>query len=290
MRLYRPTASRRPAAFTLIELLVVISIIALLVGILLPALQNARETARQSACLVNARQMAIGYISYANDWDWLPRGRRWGDSDTNPAAGAGTGVLPGELSGNTARDLENRSIPMGREQSVLVCPSFQGEIGGKLVGLTPVDGSTYDRILFQGSMMSVTGFNQRPGDARPGPGQPQNEYFGTLSPNTLEDLTGPMYGDFYAFINIAGVTPNYYSNHDGEGTFDIQVGTSSLRYYSVARPSGGNMAYSDGHAAFDSTDDMEASVTAAGRNWAGGQGMFDYSPWRYRFIDEPQVP
>ncbi|MEZ6190978.1 MAG: type II secretion system protein [Phycisphaerales bacterium] len=59
---------QRPKGFTLIELLVVISIIALLVGILLPALGAARKTAISLKCLSNHRQLAIGLGSYANDF------------------------------------------------------------------------------------------------------------------------------------------------------------------------------------------------------------------------------
>ncbi len=58
---------RRRSGFTLIELLVVISIIALLVSILLPALTSARATGRQAKCLSNQRQIAIAMRSYAVD-------------------------------------------------------------------------------------------------------------------------------------------------------------------------------------------------------------------------------
>ncbi len=65
---------RQSRAFTLIELLVVISIIALLIAMLLPAIKQARENARAIACGSNLRQMGIGVEAYKGEWQghYLP--------------------------------------------------------------------------------------------------------------------------------------------------------------------------------------------------------------------------
>jgi prepilin-type N-terminal cleavage/methylation domain-containing protein/prepilin-type processing-associated H-X9-DG protein len=68
-------SSTRRKGFTLIELLVVIAIIAILAAILFPVFARAREKARQSSCLSNMKQIMLGALMYAQDFDETsPRG------------------------------------------------------------------------------------------------------------------------------------------------------------------------------------------------------------------------
>ena len=85
------------SGFTLIELLVVISIIALLIAILLPTLESARDAARKSVCLSNLRQVGIGLHVYATDHDGWGMGAHRGDPELVRYGGSTGTVYLGSL-------------------------------------------------------------------------------------------------------------------------------------------------------------------------------------------------
>src|SRR5436309_11476331 len=100
-----PRRRRRRArhGFTLIELLVVISIIGILVGLLLPAINSAREAGRRTQCQNNMRNIGLGILGYVNSKNNFPAaGTYCEDAKTDVATpDPKTSVIPTFFPGST---------------------------------------------------------------------------------------------------------------------------------------------------------------------------------------------
>jgi prepilin-type N-terminal cleavage/methylation domain-containing protein len=157
-------------AFTLIELVVVIAIIGVLIAMLLPAVQAAREAARRMQCSNNLKQFGLAMHSYHSTHDAFPPGYITGTENQNlnsPETGPGWGwgtMLLNNLEQSAAYNAANFSLPITVPASmtvrtvslsVFLCPSSTGGSGPVL--LKDSTGTTLITDLSPGQYIASAG-------------------------------------------------------------------------------------------------------------------------------------
>ncbi|QDU55881.1 DUF1559 domain-containing protein [Aeoliella mucimassa] len=139
---------RTRSGFTLVELLVVIAIIGILVALLLPAVQSAREAARRNSCKNNLKQMGLALLNYENAYGVLPGGQ----TDSSLYYSVNTQILPYMEQGTTHDRIEfdkfiydtssaNPTIAQVQPE-VYLCPSDPQQ-GGNAYSWSGSSGSTF---------------------------------------------------------------------------------------------------------------------------------------------------
>ena len=223
--------SRR--GFTLIELLVVIAIIGVLVGLLLPAVQQAREAARRSSCGNKLKQQGLAAHNYADKHasrgdNFLPSAMgvnaAGAANNTNPtAATVGwshiVSILPyGEENNlyNAINGAGNYAVPTGTNATVevdwLICPSFVGTTAGQSVYKANV--GTSDE---QGVTATNSGtFNAKTLSDNGGLGLHQDKGFASYRDGTSNTL----------MIVEENFNENYWEGHSNASTHGLATGTS----------------------------------------------------------------
>jgi prepilin-type N-terminal cleavage/methylation domain-containing protein/prepilin-type processing-associated H-X9-DG protein len=165
-----PISKRRSGGFTLIELLVVIAIIGVLIALLLPAVQAAREAARRAQCTNNLKQIGLAMHSYHATHEAFPPGYITGTETTkpnSPESGPGWAwgvMLLTNLEQSTAYNAVNFSQPITGPASrtvrtislsVFLCPSSVG--GSGPVILKDAGGTTLVTDLSPGQYVGSAG-------------------------------------------------------------------------------------------------------------------------------------
>lgn len=191
------TRSRSESGFTLIELLVVIAIIAILAAILFPVFAQARDKARQTACLSNCRQVGIALFMYVQDFD-----------ETYPGAAQAEFTINGGSTTDLRKPIDQQVGPYVKNDQIWKCPSdttrafkasdsriqfWDGNYRAK--GL-------YRSYMYVAEIYTVGGIAAAGGSAVRDTNTGLSNYVGNVSPYS----TNPAHGKLLAAIDRASET------------------------------------------------------------------------------------
>jgi len=256
-RRYRPRRLGLRHGFTLIELLVVISIIALLIGILLPVLGSAREAARAAGCMAHIRAASQGLVTYVTDYDGYMAGPN--------TSGAALGPAPGRSAADRLAATQGASAPAQNHD--WISPTL-----GESLGLPADPGERLWRIM-------NTDFACPSNEVRYDGGYYTGGFPKVVPTGPAEDSLILSYSANMFFFVFNGSSPPEGGVSGGLNLSEFgDFPRGMLRYEDIQRPS--NKAYTAEGARYVS-DVVNNNATFAQEIYTSFGGNFMHNNWSY---------